>query len=201
MKIIVALPVLVAASLAFANEDHLLLVPTPVQFPPGAGEQISIVEVPHVTGFGADFENSCEMVASPLFAPVRSPGTKATKMDVNPVSHAGITIGCGVHGISIDYSKAGVESQKDRDLLRAMVTCLYRCMEDGGFSKPPQVPIQIVGVVENSVLHAELLACERERKGKKPAAEQGGTGQSAIRPESKPEGNQKPQPKSEGRAR
>jgi hypothetical protein len=201
MRLILAVAVLVAASLAFANEDHLLLVPTPVKFPPGDGERISIVEVPHVTGFGADFENSCEKVASPLLAPVRSPGTKATSMDVNPVSHAGITIEYGVHGISIDYSKAGAESRQDRDLLRAIVTCLYRCMDNSGSSKPPKVPIEIVGVVENSVLHAELQACERERKRKEPTAEQGGAGQPATRTESKSEGGDKPQSQSEGRSR
>ena len=201
MRLILAVTVSAAASLAFANEDHLLLVPTPVQFPPGDGERICIVEVPHVTGFGADFENSCEKVASPLLAPVRSPGTKATKMDVNPVSHAGITIEYGDHGISIDYSKARAESHQDRDLLRAIVACLYRCMGKSGFSKPPKVPIEIVGVDENSILHAELQACERERKRKEPTAEPAGAGQPATRPESKPDGDQKPQHEAKGRSR
>jgi hypothetical protein len=200
MKFIVVLAGIAAASLAFANEDHMLLIPTPVQFPPSDGERIYIVEVPHVTGFGADFENLCEKVASPLLATVRSPGTKATQMDVNPVSHAGITIEYGVHGISIDYSKAGAKPNEDLDLLRAIVTCLHRCMDNSGYSKPPEVPIGIVGVARDSALHAELQACERERKRNEPA-QQGGAGQPATRPESKLEADQKPQPKAEGRSR
>ena len=47
----------------------------------------------------------------------------------------------------------------------------------------------------------DLLGMLEASKKKKEEAEQGGTGQPATRPESMPEGSDKPQPESEGRSR
>lgn len=173
IKPLVAAFVFVGCASGWANEDHLLFVPKPVWL----GQEIHVVKVPFVSGYGADFESYLGRIVEPYLVECRSPSQPETDtVDVNPVSIAGIRIvgdsfGAGSCKVKVDYAKV-----KDRmwletpDLLRAIVTCVYGYGDGVSGSPDFKCEFELVGVGGGSGLHAELaeilkdMAREREKR-------------------------------------
>jgi len=117
--------------LLLANEDHLIMIPSPILDGSDGGE-IFIVNKPMISGYGADFEGKCGLLAAPYFVDVRSPSSKVSEVDMNTVSLAKIKLSAGlgpddnnVCKVAINYSNATEDSKGDVRLLRAILTCVY----------------------------------------------------------------------------
>ena len=150
-----------------ANEDHLVMVPTPIQDEGDSGE-IYIVKVPLISGYGANFEGYIHIIASPYIALCDSRSTKVDKADLNPVSIAGISLKAAlardnIYDISIDYTKVKGDWLKDRLLLKNIIKCVYMYGEALHGSQL-KARFKLVGVSSESVLHKELLRCIALRK-------------------------------------
>jgi hypothetical protein len=206
-RLLIAAISMIGCTLTVANEDHLIVVPKPIQYG-GIGEMISIAQIPFISGYGLDFESYCPRIVMPCYAERNSPSQRdqdENEVDVNPASIAGI--GLSVDGIGADstydvtihYDK--VKEQHwlvDAQLLRVLVQCIYQY---GDSITDFKVRFKLKGIPKESELHAVLEKCVEDRKKTTTKAEQGGTGQPATRPESKSEGGDKPQPEAEGRSR
>jgi len=153
-----------------ANEDHLIMIPSPILDGSDGGE-IFIVNKPMISGYGADFEGKCGLIAAPYFVDVRSPSSKVSEVDMNPVSLAKIKLSAGlgpddnnVCKVAINYSNATEDSKGDVRLLRAILTCVYMFGDSLHGHLKLKVNIELIGVDAKSALHAELLRIVDARK-------------------------------------
>ena len=157
----------------FANEDHLLMIPTPII----GDETIHIVKRPMISGYGADFEGRCGRIGAPYMADIRSPSKEDSQVDLNPVSIAKIQLSAVLpatsdfYTVTIDYSNVVKDSVDDIDLLRAILTCVYMFGDSIHVDKL-KAKIELVGVAKESPLHAEISRYNETRK-KKIEAESG----------------------------
>jgi len=149
-----------------ANEDHLVMLPTPIQDDADGGE-VYIVKVPLVSGYGANFEGYIDKITDPYVALYHSPSTKVDKSDLNPASIAGISLMAvlardNVYDVTIDYSKVKGDWLKDRRLLKNVIKCIY-IYGDSLHGSHLKVRYKIVGVSSESVLHKEVARSIEQR--------------------------------------
>jgi len=186
MRTLLALFALTFIGLVSANEDHLLMIPTPIQ----DGNGIYIVNRPMISGYGADFEGKCDRIALPYLGEVRSPSSKVSEVDMNPASLAKIKLSAAlppnnnnVYRVTIDYSNATEDSKVDVRLLRSILTCVYMFGDSlHGYLKL-KVNFELMGIDAKSVLYAELLRIVDARKQQIDKVEQVGAGQPPTRSE------------------
>lgn len=185
MKPLSALFPLVLTLPVFANEDHLLMIPTPIQ----GSESIYIVNRPMISGYGADFEGYCHRIAEPYLGDVRSPSSKIMEQDMNPASLAKIQLSAvlpdesGIYKVTIDYTKATEDSKKNAELLRAILTCLYKFGDSLHFKLDLKVSFDLVGIDPKSNLHTELAQFVERRKQHIEKARAAGDADRPDRPE------------------
>ena len=148
-----------------ANEDHLLMIPTPIV----GDETIHIVKRPMISGYGADFEDRCGRIAAPYMADIRSPSKKDSQVDLNPVSIAKIQLSAVLlaksdfYTVTIDYSNAVKDSVDDIDLLRSILTCVFMFGDSMHVDKL-KANFVLVGIDTESPLHAEIARYIESRK-------------------------------------
>ena len=184
MKILLALITLTFSGLVFANEDHLLMIPTPIQ----DGDGIYVVHRPMISGYGADFEGKCDRIAAPYLGEVRSPSSKVSEADMNPASLAKIQLSAvlplnsgNIYKVKIDYSNASEDSKKDARLLRAISTCVYMFGDSLHGHLKLKVTLELIGIDPKSTLHAELARIIDARKRQIEKVEKAGAGQPTTR--------------------
>jgi hypothetical protein len=169
MKILLSiLSIPLLSIFAKGNEDHLVLVPIPIIHVQDSGEH-TVIRVPYVSGYGLDFMGYCSRIAKPYFVEVHSPSSKDKRMDINPLSRAGVEIDAedvqagGVHPVTIDFS--GVKDVKSHtDLLVIATKCIY--LFGDSTNSEFTAKFQIKGVPEGSSLFAKLKEIENARKAK-----------------------------------
>ena len=150
----------------FANEDHLLMIPTPII----DDETIHIVKRPMISGYGADFEGRCGRIGAPYMADIRSPSKEESQVNLNPVSLAKIQLSAVLpatsdfYTVTIDYSNAVKDSVDDIDLLRAILTCVFMFGDSIHGELKLKANIELVGVAKESPLHAEISRYNETRK-------------------------------------
>lgn len=92
MKTILSIyTLLISCILLHANEDHLVLVPTPIIIV-GDDAEHEIIQVAHISGYGLDFIGYCGRITDPYIASVNSPSSTKKSEDINPLSLANIRI-------------------------------------------------------------------------------------------------------------
>ena len=170
MKLLLALLTIGSSGLLIANEDHLLMIPTPI-YDGGDGGQIYIVNRPMISGYGADFEGKCGRISAPYLGDVRSPSSKVSEVDMNPASLAKINLSAvlppnsgNFYKVTIDYSSATEASKADIRLLRSILTCVYMFGDSLHGHLKLKVNFELVGLDAKSALHAELLRVIDARK-------------------------------------
>lgn len=186
MKTLFALIALTFSGLVFANEDHLLMIPTPIQ----DGDGIYIVHKPMISGYGADFEGKCDRIAAPYLGEVSTPSSKVTEANMNPASLAKIKLSAvlppnssNIYKVTIDYSNAAEDSKKDAQLLRAISTCIYMFGDSLHGHLKLKVHLELIGIDAKSALHAELARIIDARKQQIEKVEQAGGEQPPTHPE------------------
>ena len=189
MKTLLALLTLGFTGLLLANEDHLLMIPTPI-CDSGDSGQIYIVNRPMISGYGADFEGKCNRISAPYLGDVRSPSSKVSEVDMNPASLAKIHLSAilppnsdNLYKVTIDYSKATEASKADVRLLRAILTCVYMFGDSLHGDHKLKANFELAGIDAKSTLHAELSRFIDERKQKVDKVAQVGAGQPPTRSE------------------
>jgi len=186
MKTLIALFTLSFGGLVSANEDHLIMIPTPIQ----DVDATYIVNRPMISGSGADFEGMCGLIAAPYLGDVRSPSREVSKVDLNPASLAKINLSATLppnsdnfYKVTIDYNTATEDSKADVRLLRSILTCVYMFGDSlHGYHKL-KVNFELIGLDAKSALHAELARYIDARKQQIGKVEQVGAGQPPARSE------------------
>jgi len=151
-----------------ANEDHLLMIPTPII--DNGAQKIHIVNRPMISGYGADFEGMCGSITAPYLAEFRSPSSEETHVDLNPASIAKIQISAVLpekshfYTITVDYTNATEDSLNDIDLLRSLLTCVYMYGDSLYGKLALKANFELVGLAEESALHGELSRFIKARK-------------------------------------
>lgn len=151
-----------------ANEDHLVLVPTPITIIGDEAEH-TVIRVPYVSGYGLDFIGYASRIASPYMVDVHSPSSRKKKVDINPLSQAGLSIDAqersdsNVHIVTLHFPAVKGQSIEDQiELLRISMKCVYRfgdsCMS------PFNTDVILKGIAKDSSLHKELSKILELRK-------------------------------------
>lgn len=186
MKTLIALFALTFSGLVSANEDHLLMIPTPIQ----DSDAIYIVNRPMISGYGADSEGECGRISAPYLGEVRSPSSKVSEVDKNPASLAKITLSAVLppksdkfYKVTIDYSAATEDSKADVRLLRSISTCVCMFGDSVHGHLKLKVNFELSGLDPKSVLHAELSRFIDARKQQVDKFGQAGAGQPPARSE------------------
>jgi hypothetical protein len=164
---------IVSISPIIANEDHLVLVPTPITHVQDCAEH-TIVKVPYVSGYALDFPSYCGKISSPYMVDVRSPSGKEKKIDINFLSQSGLTIDAkeghntNVHIVTLDFSTVKNDSTlanspwSQTELLKLAIKCIYlfgdECVSQF------KADIILNGINKESILHNELSKIQAERK-------------------------------------
>ncbi len=169
------------SSMAYANEDTLILVPLPLDTQQG---KIAVFDVPFIIGTASP-ETEFSAIGLPYIPPTISPHKHG---NINLASIAGIKVKpsheSGRHyRIELDYAEVK-EVYRTEKLLSAVLDCVYRVASRGrgvGYS----VKISITNLDSGSELHGTL------KRLIKIKGEQVGAVQPATAPESKSKGKEK----------
>ena len=170
MKAILAVVTLILATVAVrGNEDHLVLVPTPITIV-GDESEHTVIDVPYISGYGLDFLGYCHRIASPYIVDIRSPSSKNQKMDINPLSREGLVIGAQEiengrkHIVTLNF-EAVKNIARQSELLRIAARCVF---EFGGrYTGDFEADLILEGVPKDSELHEVIRKFHADRETKK----------------------------------
>ena len=170
MKAILAVVTLILASEAVhGNEDHLVLIPTPITIVGNESEH-TVIDVPYISGYGLDFLGYCHRIASPYIVDIRSPSSKNQKMDINPLSREGLVIDAQEienghkHIVTLNF-QAVKNIARQSELLKIAARCIFEFGDryTGDF----EADIILEGVAKDSELHEVIRKFHADRKSKK----------------------------------
>lgn len=145
-------------SVLHANQNHLVLVPTPITIAGNPADH-TVIDVPYVSGYGLDFLGYCARIASPYIVDVHSPSSEDHQLDINPLSRSGLTIDAqerrdsNVHIVTLDFA-AVKDAESQVALLEIATKCIYR-FGDSCMSLFT-TDILLKGIEKGSGLHKEL---------------------------------------------
>lgn len=151
------------------NQDHLVLVPTPITIV-GDDSEHTVIDVPYISGYGLDFLGYCSRIASPYIADIHSPSSKNQTRDINPLSTEGLTIDAREvendrrHIVTLDF-EAVKNTARHAELLKIAATCIF---EFGNrYTGEFEADLILKGIAEDSDLHGVLRKFLTDRKSKK----------------------------------
>ena len=154
------------------NEDHLVLVPTPITNVGDCAEH-TVIRVPYVSGYGLDFPAYCSRISSPYMVDLHSPSSEDMEIDINFLSQSGLTIDAkegpntNVHIVTLDFSAVKNDSTlagspwSKTELLKIATKCVY-LFGDSCVSHF-KTDILLKGINKESILHKELSKIRSER--------------------------------------